>query len=147
MALDPRRVADAMASALATVSRGAAVAPVRTHIDLGDGNGTYLISGALNELDILTVKVISVRPRNPEHGLARLQGFLTAFEASTGRPIATLDARAATETRTAACSAVSLRLMARPDAAVLTVFGTGPQADASRPGVERRADLSTRCGR
>jgi ornithine cyclodeaminase len=130
LALDPRRVADAMADALAKVSRGAAVAPVRTHIDLGDGNGTYLISGALNELDILTVKVISVRPRNPEHGLARLQGFLTAFEASTGRPIATLDARAATETRTAACSAVSLRLMARPDATVLTVFGSGPQAKA-----------------
>jgi ornithine cyclodeaminase/alanine dehydrogenase-like protein (mu-crystallin family) len=130
VALDPRRVADAMASALATVSSGAAVAPVRTHIDLGDGNGTYLISGALNALDILTVKVISVRPRNPEHGLARLQGFLTAFEASTGRPIATLDARAATETRTAACSAVSLRLMARPDATVLAVFGTGPQAEA-----------------
>jgi ornithine cyclodeaminase len=130
LALDPRRVADAMADALAKVSRGAAVAPVRTHIDLGDGNGTYLISGALNELDILTVKVISVRPRNPEHGLARLQGFLTAFEASTGRPIATLDARTATETRTAACSAVSLRLMARPDATVLTVFGSGPQAKA-----------------
>jgi ornithine cyclodeaminase len=130
LALDLRRVADAMASALATVSRGAAVAPVRTHVDLGDGNGTYLISGVLNELDILTVKVISVRPRNPEQSLARLQGFLTAFEASTGRPIATLDARAATETRTAACSAVSLRLMARPDATVLTVFGTGPQAEA-----------------
>jgi ornithine cyclodeaminase len=130
LGLDPGRVIDAMASALGTVSRGAAVAPVRTHIDLGNGNGTYLISGALNELDILTVKVISVRPRNPDHGLARLQGFLTAFEASTGRPIATLDARAATETRTAACSAVSLRLMARPDATVLTVFGSGPQAEA-----------------
>jgi ornithine cyclodeaminase/alanine dehydrogenase-like protein (mu-crystallin family) len=130
LALDPRRVADAMATALASVSRGAAVAPVRTHIDLGEGNGTYLISGVLNELDILTVKVISVRPRNPDHGQARLQGFLTAFEASTGRPIATLDARAATETRTSACSAVSLRLMARSDARVLTVFGAGPQAEA-----------------
>jgi ornithine cyclodeaminase/alanine dehydrogenase-like protein (mu-crystallin family) len=129
-ALDPRRVADAMADALAMVSRGAAVAPVRTHIDLGGDDGTFLISGVLTELDILTVKVISVRPRNSEHGLARLQGFLTAFEASTGRPIATLDARAATESRTAACSAVSLRLMARPDARVLTVFGSGPQATA-----------------
>ena len=129
-ALDPRRVADAMADALAKASRGAAVAPVRTHIDLGAGSGTYLISGVLNELDMLTVKVISVRPRNPDHGLARLQGFLTAFEASTGRPVATLDAPAATEIRTAGCSAVSLRLMARPDATVLTVFGSGPQADS-----------------
>jgi ornithine cyclodeaminase/alanine dehydrogenase-like protein (mu-crystallin family) len=130
LALDPRRVADAMASALAMVSRGVAVAPIRTHIDLGSGDGTYLISGVLTELDVLTVKVISIRPSNPQRELARLQGFLTAFEASTGRPIATLDAQAATETRTAACSAVSLRLMARPDSRVLTVFGSGPQAEA-----------------
>lgn len=127
-ALDPRRVADAMAHALAMVSAGSAIAPVRAHIDLGDGAGTYLISGALPDLDLLTVKVINVRPGNAAHGLERLQGSLTAFDASTGLPIATLDARAATEVRTAACSAVSLRLLGRPDATVLTVFGTGPQA-------------------
>lgn len=129
-ALDPRRVADAMASVLAMVSRGATIAPVRSAIDLGGGDGTYFVSGVLRELDIMTVKVISVRPANPQRGLARLQGFLTAFAASTGEPIATLDARAATEVRTAACSAVSLRLMARPDARTLAVFGSGPQADA-----------------
>jgi len=52
-----------MAEALATVSRGEAVAPVRGHIDFGEGAGTYLISGALPELDLLTVKVINVRRR------------------------------------------------------------------------------------
>ena len=129
-ALEPRRVADAMADALAMVSAGKAIAPVRAHVDLGDGAGTYLISGALPEVDLLTVKVINVRPQNVSRGIERLQGSLVAFEASTGRPVATLDARAATEVRTAACSAVSLRLLARPDAAVLTVFGTGPQANA-----------------
>jgi alanine dehydrogenase len=130
LGLDPARVADAMAAALAMVSRGAAVAPIRTHIDLGNGAGTFLISGALTELDLLSVKVINVRPNNPALGLERLQGALTIFESSTGRPLATLDARAATATRTAACSAVSLRLLARQDATVLTVFGTGPQAVA-----------------
>lgn len=130
IALDPARVADAMAAALAMVSRGAAVAPVRGHIDLGGGAGTFLISGALPELDLLSVKVINVRPENPSRGLERLQGSLTVFESSTGLPLATLDARAATEVRTAACSAVSLRLLARADATVLTVFGTGPQATA-----------------
>jgi ornithine cyclodeaminase/alanine dehydrogenase-like protein (mu-crystallin family) len=129
-ALDPVEVADAMALALAMVSRGTAVAPVRAHIDLGDGAGTFLISGALPDLDLLSVKVINVRPQNPGRGLERLQGSLTVFESSTGRPLATLDARAATETRTAACSAVSVRLLARSDATVLTVFGTGPQAAA-----------------
>lgn len=128
MALDPVHVADAMAAALAMVSRGAAVAPVRGHIDLGGGAGTFLISGALTELDLLSVKVINVRPRNPERGLERLQGSLTVFESSTGRLLATLDARAATEVRTAACSAVSMRFLARTDVSVLTIFGTGPQA-------------------
>ncbi len=130
MALDPARVADAMAAALGMVSRGAAVAPIRAHIDLGGGAGTFLISGVLTDFDVLTVKVINVRPQNPKAGLERLQGALTAFESSTGRPLATLDARAATEVRTSACSAVSVRLLARPDATVLTIFGTGPQAAA-----------------
>jgi len=129
-AVDPLRVADAMAAALGMVSRGAAVAPVRANIDFGGGAGTFLISGALTELDLLSVKVINVRPSNPAKGLERLQGFITVFESSTGLPLATLDARAATEARTAACSAVSVRLMARPEATTLTVFGTGPQAAA-----------------
>lgn len=130
LAVHPLRLADAMAAALAMVSRGAAVAPVRAHIDLGGGAGTFLISGALTELDLLSVKVINVRPDNPLRGLERLQGFITVFESSTGRPLATLDARAATEVRTAACSAVSMRMMARADSRVLVVFGTGPQGAA-----------------
>lgn len=142
MAIDPTQVADAMAAALAMVSRGAAVAPVRSHIDLGDGAGTFLISGALTELDLLSVKVISVRPQNPARGLGRLQGWLTVFECSTGLPLATLDARAATEVRTAACSAVSLRLLGRADATVLTVFGTGPQAAAHLRAMTAERDFS-----
>jgi ornithine cyclodeaminase len=128
--VDPRGVFDAVQAGLAMVSSGSAIAPVRTHVALGDGRDVYLISGALPELDILTVKVINVRTDNPTQGLERLQGSLTAFELSTGRPLAALDARAATEARTSAASTVSARLLARPDADVLTVFGTGPQAAA-----------------
>src|SRR6266567_7167377 len=94
MAVEPTRVADALAAGLAMVSRGAAVAPVRGHIDLGDGAGTYLISGALTELDLLTVKVFNVRPANAARGLERLQGSLSVFESRTGRLLATMDARA-----------------------------------------------------
>ena len=82
--LEPREVADAMAEALGMVSSGSAIAPIRGHIDLGGGDGTFLISGALTQLDLLTVKVINVRPDNPGRDLARLQGALTAFSLSTG---------------------------------------------------------------
>lgn len=140
-ALEPREVASAMAEALAMVSRGSAIAPIRGHIDLGAGAGTFLISGALPELDVLTVKVINVRPDNPERGLTRLQGALVAFSLRTGEPLATIDARAATEVRTAACSAVSFRLLARPDASVLVIFGTGPQAEAHRRAITAEHDF------
>ena len=129
-AVDPRDIFDAVESAFAMVSAGDAIAPVRSHVGLGDGADSYFISGALPAYDIFTVKVINVVPANAERGLARLQGSLTAFEISTGRPIATLDAQAVTRVRTAAGSAVSMRRLARPDADVLTVFGRGPQSDA-----------------
>ena len=141
-ALDPRVVADMMAEALAMVARGSAVAPVRAHIDLGNGAGTFLISGVLTDLDLLTVKVINVRPANAAQGLPRLQGALTAFRSSTGEPLATLDARAATEVRTAACSAVSFRRMARPDSSVLVIFGSGPQAAAHRRALSAEHDFT-----
>jgi len=72
-ALDPSHVADALSVALGVVSGGAALAPIRWHIDLGGGAGTFLISGVLTELDLLSVKVISVRPSNPARGLERLR--------------------------------------------------------------------------
>jgi len=139
--VDPTRIADAMVATLGMVSRGAAVAPVRAHVDLGDGDGTFLISGVLTELDLLTVKVINVRPRNPGQGLDRLQGSLTVFTASTGVPIATLDARAATEVRTAACSAVSFRLMSPSNPSVLVIFGKGPQAVAHERALRAEHDF------
>jgi ornithine cyclodeaminase len=128
LAVDPREVFDAVQSALAMVSSGDAVAPVRAHVPMAQGVDAYMISGALPRFDLFTVKVINVVPANKGRGLERLQGSLTAFELSTGRPLATLDARAATQVRTAACSAVSMRLLARPDADVLVVFGAGPQS-------------------
>lgn len=139
--IDPTQVADAMAATLGMVSRGAAVAPVREHIDLGDGAGTFLICGVLTELDLMTVKVINVRPRNPSEGLERLQGSLTVFTASSGVPVATLDARAATEVRTAACSAASFRLMAPPNPSVLVIFGSGPQAVAHERALRAECDF------
>ncbi len=42
-ALEPPEVADAMAAALGMVSSGSAIAPIRGHIDLGGGAGTFLI--------------------------------------------------------------------------------------------------------
>lgn len=130
LAVDPRDVFDAVSASFAMVSSGEAVAPVRAHVHLRDGADSFFISGALPAFDVYTVKVINVVPANANRGLERLQGTLSAFEISTGRPLATFDAQAATRVRTAAGTAVSMRRLARPDADVLTVFGKGPQSEA-----------------
>jgi ornithine cyclodeaminase len=76
----------------------------------------------------LTTKLVSLFPRNtdrPTH-----QAVIAAFDPDTGTPIALLDGEAITAARTAAGSALSTDLLARKDAAVLTVIGTGVQARA-----------------
>jgi ornithine cyclodeaminase/alanine dehydrogenase-like protein (mu-crystallin family) len=55
---------------------------------------------------------------------------VTWFDAATGEPAVQLDGPTVTALRTGAASGVASRLMARPDAAVLAVIGTGVQAES-----------------
>jgi ornithine cyclodeaminase/alanine dehydrogenase-like protein (mu-crystallin family) len=76
------------------------------------------------------LKAICVTPGNPARGLDAHQGVVLLSDTETGRPLALLNASAVTEIRTAAVSAVATGLLARPDAAVLAIVGTGVQARA-----------------
>ncbi|MGC2939877.1 ornithine cyclodeaminase family protein [Brevibacterium sp. FAM 24638] len=74
------------------------------------------------------VKIASVTPDNPEHGLPKIQASFLLFNSSTLAPIAILDGTALTSIRTPAVSALGLNELAPPDASTVLVFGTGPQA-------------------
>jgi ornithine cyclodeaminase len=52
------------------------------------------------------------------------------FSANDGRPLASLEANAITRLRTAACSVIASRYLARPASRVLALFGTGVQGRA-----------------
>lgn len=71
------------------------------------------------------VKAIAVAPQRP-----RIRGLCVLFDLETLAPVATLDGAALTLLRTAAVSALAVRLLAIPGASRLLVFGTGPQARA-----------------
>lgn len=58
------------------------------------------------------------------------------FSAADGRPLATFDAAALTRRRTAACSVLAAKRLARPGAAVMGLYGAGTQ------GVEHAAQMA-----
>src|SRR5438128_6110844 len=83
----------------------------------------------------LTTKLVSLFPRNtdrPTH-----QAVIVVFDPAHGTPVALMDGEAITAARTAAGSALATDLLARRDARVLAVLGTGVQARAHLRAVPR----------
>ena len=78
----------------------------------------------------LAVKLVSIFPHNHDLGIPSHQALIAVFDAETGAPAAIMDGEHITAMRTAAGSALATRLLARPDANVLAILGTGVQASA-----------------
>lgn len=68
---------------------------------------------------------------NDARGLPRIQGVVTLFDASDGRPLAVLDSIEITVLRTAAATAVAARHLAVRDAKSLAIVGCGVQGRAT----------------
>lgn len=119
----------AMRSAMTSLSEGDEQ-PLRQVVDLGAGRLFGLMPGSLLAEKVFGGKLVSVF-ENPCHpGQARHQGLIVVFDALSGLVSATADAEAVTTIRTACASAAATEALARSDAAVLAIFGTGRQARA-----------------
>jgi ornithine cyclodeaminase len=118
-----------MADALAGLARGGAVNPLRSISELPYPNSSLaLMPGAQIEPAAFGVKVISLFPRNREHGYETHQGLVLLFEAEHGRPVAIVEASEITAIRTAAVSGAATRILANPEADELAIIGSGTQA-------------------
>jgi ornithine cyclodeaminase len=76
----------------------------------------------------LGTKLVVVCPANASKGLPTHLATILLMEPTTGELLAVLDGRYITEARTAAVSAASARALARNDASVLAILGSGVQA-------------------
>jgi alanine dehydrogenase len=127
--LDPRALIDALAAAMADLSAGRASMPNRVAALVRERDGMLGVMPAyVPSARALTAKLITLFPRNAGGPLPTHQGLLGAFDPGTGEPVAIMDAAAITALRTAAGSALATRLLARGDARVLAIVGTGVQA-------------------
>lgn len=123
------RCIDVMADALAGLARGGAVNPLRSINELPFPQSSLaLMPGAQIEPAAFGVKVISLFPRNREHGYETHQGVVLLFEAEHGRPVAIVEASEITAIRTAAVSGAATHILANPDADELAIIGSGTQA-------------------
>ena len=119
----------AMGTAFAQLSNGEAVVPPRLSLDIPDKNATSLVMPAYaTGSPYYTVKIVSVNYSNPDKGLPLIHGVVQVFDAENGKHIANLDGASITAIRTGAASGLATDLLAKENAKVCAVFGTGVQA-------------------
>lgn len=118
---------DAVEAAYRDVTAGRDRSPLRSRVPLPAGD-LLLMPGVREGGAGSTVKLVTVTPGNAVRGLPTIHAVVLWFDAETGEPRAVLDGATVTAMRTGAAAGVGTRLLARPDASVLSLFGTGAQA-------------------
>jgi len=101
---------------------------VRSVIEVGPAAFFASMPALIKTTPALGAKLVTVFGSNTEKGLPTHLATIVLLDPATGALLAVMDGRYITEARTAAVSAVSTRLLARPDAAILALIGSGVQA-------------------
>src|SRR5437763_10256762 len=114
----------AMADALRDLSAGAVLQPLRTVLPVLEHEGFFGVMPACGRA--LGAKLVTFYPHNK--GVHTHHAMILLFRPETGEPLVTMDGRLITEMRTAAVSAVATNALARADASVLAILGSGVQA-------------------
>ncbi len=131
--LDPAGCVAAMEKAFLALARGKVFLPLRPVVKPPGEERTFLALMPVHrggDQPAYAVKTLCIVSDNPDRGLDPHQGTVTLLDGVSGRPVLIVDAAALTAVRTAACSALATRLLARPDARVLAIIGAGHQARA-----------------
>src|SRR5437763_7342605 len=116
--------------AMIALSSGERPQPLRQIFTVGRNDMFGTMPGELAALSAFGAKLVSVfadpdRPRRTRH-----QGVVVAFDGTTGAVSCIADAEPVTKIRTACATAAATDALARADAGVLAIFGTGLQAES-----------------
>ena len=118
-----------LANTFRAYSRGEAVQPLRTMMKVPDSGGILApMPGYDGASKALAVKLITVFHNEGESKFDSHQGLVVLFSAKYGNPLAIMDAIEITAIRTAAASGVATEALAREEAAILAILGSGVQA-------------------
>ena len=138
--LDIDALVDAVAAAQADLSAGAASMPPRIAALVAEQEGLLGVMPAYLPSAGLACKLVTLFPRNRDRHTH--QAAIMVFDPANGSPIALMDGTYITATRTAAASALATRLLAREDATILAVLGSGVQAHSHARALARVRDFT-----
>jgi len=128
--LDMQATIDILEDAFRDLAVGNAILPQRIAITSPEHSGLSLFMPAyLKGIGALGSKVVTVYPNNPEkHNLPTVIGTILVLDEKTGAPLALMDGGYLTAMRTGGVAGLATKFLARHDAEVHTMFGTGGMA-------------------
>lgn len=128
-ALPMAEAIEGMKAGYVQLSAGRVQIPLRIPLNAAPGDVTlimpFLVPG---DGGALGLKLVSVFESNIPHGLPLIHSVVLAVDPQTGAPQALIEGSSLTAIRTGAASGAATDVLARPDAAVAAIFGSGVQA-------------------
>ena len=111
------------------VVEGKCDAPLRTNIQAPKHDGCFLFMPAyVEEMDTASLKIINIFPHNIDNGIPASPAQVLLIDGKTGIVTAVLDGTYVTQLRTGAASGAAFDVLARKDARIGALIGTGGQA-------------------
>jgi ornithine cyclodeaminase/alanine dehydrogenase len=125
-----RELLEALAGAFRDLGEGRAEVPPKLGVHPGKDAFFHAMPALWPAGGAAAVKWVGAFSGNRARGLPTISALVVLSDPDDGRPVAIMDGRWLTLRRTAACSALSARFLARKEARSLGVLGCGLQARA-----------------
>ena len=120
---------EAVKKAFMLYSEGKSEVPLRTNIQAPKHNGTFLFMPAyVEDMDCSSLKIVDIFPDNYKAGLPTAPAQVVLIDGKTGIVSSVLDGTYVTQLRTGAASGAAFDALARKDAKIGAMIGTGGQA-------------------
>ncbi len=100
--------------------------PIQMRQETGtDADSKVLLVKAAWDGEVTVVKAVTLNANNRQSEVPYIQGLVAIFDKASGTPLGVVDAKQVTFRRTAAASALAADYLARANAEVMTLIGTG----------------------
>ncbi len=121
---------EAMREAFGALSQGKAVMPPRMRLNMEADNANALFMPVyLPESRRVGVKTVTNNIDNMSKNLPIVHAMMMVFDSATGVPLAVMNGEVITAMRTGAVSGLATSLLARKDARIAAIIGTGTQGE------------------